>query len=86
MPLCEITEVLPEKKLTYSWRYQGYEGISFVSFELSHGENKTLLRLTHTGLESFPQESGDFAYANFQAGWNHIIGASLKNYLNEAVV
>ena len=22
---CRITEVVPEKKLTYSWRYEGYE-------------------------------------------------------------
>ncbi|MGC4059010.1 MAG: SRPBCC domain-containing protein [Chitinophagaceae bacterium] len=32
--LCEITEVVPEQKLTYSWRYEGYDGISYVTFEL----------------------------------------------------
>ncbi len=30
--LCEVTEVIPEKKLTYSWRYDGYAGNSFVTF------------------------------------------------------
>ena len=25
--VCEITEVLPERRLTYSWRYDGYEGM-----------------------------------------------------------
>src|SRR5438067_282106 len=28
--LCEVTEVEPGRKLTYSWRYDGYEGISYV--------------------------------------------------------
>ena len=32
--LCKITKVVPGKKLQYSWGYKGYEGISFVTFEL----------------------------------------------------
>ncbi|WP_435353302.1 SRPBCC family protein [Emticicia sp. SJ17W-69] len=79
--LCEITEVIPEKKLTYSWRYDGYVGNSFVSFELSEQENKTLLRLTHEGLETFPQGNPDFAKGNFAEGWNYIVNTALKNYL-----
>ncbi|HEY0458583.1 MAG TPA: SRPBCC domain-containing protein [Pyrinomonadaceae bacterium] len=79
--LCEITEVEPEKKLTYSWRYDGCAGNSFVTFELFEQENKTLLRLTHKGLETFPQETSDFAKENFVKGWNHIINISLKDYL-----
>src|SRR5579864_2160691 len=31
--LCKITKVEVGKKLTYSWRYEGYEGNSFVTFE-----------------------------------------------------
>jgi uncharacterized protein YndB with AHSA1/START domain len=79
--LCEITEAIPEKKLTYSWRYDGYAGNSFVSFELFEQENNTLLKLTHEGLATFPYENPDFAKGNFVAGWNHIISISLKDYL-----
>ncbi len=79
--LCEITEVIPEKKLTYSWRYDGYVGNSFVSFELSEQENKTLLKLTHEGLETFPNENPDFAKGNFAEGWNYILNTALKDYL-----
>src|SRR6478609_4315181 len=32
--LCKITEVIEGRKLTHSWRYDGYEGNSFVTFEL----------------------------------------------------
>jgi uncharacterized protein YndB with AHSA1/START domain len=78
--VCEVTEVITEKKLTYSWRYDGYEGLSYVTFELSAEGNKTRLTLTHTGLESFPPIK-DFAKENFAEGWNSIINNSLQKYL-----
>src|SRR6201999_2635764 len=31
---CIVTEVVPEKKLAYSWRYIDFPGYSVVSFEL----------------------------------------------------
>ena len=77
--LCKITEVIVAKKLTYSWRYEGYPGISFVTFELFAEGDTTRLRLTHGGLDSFPGEP-DFAKENFAAGWNHIISTSLKEF------
>lgn len=79
--LCKITELIEGKKLTYSWRYHGYTGISFVSFELFPEGDMTQLKLTHAGLESFPASNPDFAKKNFERGWNEIIGTSLKNYL-----
>ncbi len=80
--LCKVTEVLPEKKLTYSWRYDGYDGISFVTFELFPDGEGTRLKLTHEGLETFPAIK-DFAKENFAAGWTQIIGTSLKNYVEK---
>ncbi len=78
--VCEITDVIPEKKLTYSWRYEGYTGKSFVTFELSEIENQTAVTLIHTDIDLFPDQP-DFARANFAAGWDHIINVSLKEYL-----
>ena len=80
--LCEITEVVDERKLTYSWRYDGYPGKSFVTFELyKQEENTTLLKLTHRDIETFSSENPDFAKANFVEGWNEIINVSLQKYL-----
>jgi uncharacterized protein YndB with AHSA1/START domain len=79
--LCKITEVAKERKLSYSWRYDGYEGNSFVTFELFKEGDQTRLRLTHTGLETFPKESKDFASSSFAQGWTQIIGISLKEFL-----
>lgn len=81
--VCEITEVIIGKKLTYSWRYDGYEGISYVSFELFEEGANTKLKLTHTGLETFPATNKDFAEENFVTGWNHFINISLIEFLNK---
>ena len=80
--LCKITDVAKEKKLRYSWRYDGYEGNSFVTFELFPDGNRTRLRLTHEGLETFPAMK-DFAKENFAQGWTQIIGTSLKDYVEK---
>lgn len=81
--LCKVIEVIPQQKLTYSWRYDGYEGKSIVNFELFPDGDKTRLKLTHEGLQTFPANNPDFAKANFEAGWTEIIGTSLKSYLEK---
>lgn len=81
--LCKVREVIPQQKLTYSWRYDGYEGNSFVTFELFPEEESTRLKLTHEGLQTFPANNPDFAKANFETGWTEIIGTSLKSYLEK---
>lgn len=81
--LCEVTEVIPGKKLTHSWVYKDYPGTSFVTWELfDEGDNKTRLRLTHQGLETFPAEK-DFARESFSKGWTYITGTSLKEFLEK---
>lgn len=82
--LCTITEVIPGKKLAYSWRYDGYEGISYVSFELFAEDDTTRLKLTHTGLETFPVIANNaFAKQNFVDGWTYITGTALKDFVEK---
>lgn len=81
--LCKVTEAIPNKKLTYSWHYDGYEGNSFVTFELFEERNNTRLKLTHAGLESFPKNKTEFAKENFAIGWTHIVGTALKEFLEK---
>lgn len=83
MHLCKITEAVPLKKLTYSWRYKDYPGNSFVTFELFPNDNNTKLVLTHTGLDTFPAENPDFARDSFKQGWTEIITVSLDKFLNQ---
>ncbi len=79
--ICKITEIDQQKKLTYSWRYDGYAGVSYVTFELFPEGSKTRLKLTHSDLESFPQDVPELKKENFAEGWNYIVGTSLKEYL-----
>ncbi len=78
--LCKITEVIPQRKLAYTWRYKGHQGNSLVTFELFADGNKTQLKLTHGGLETFPK-TPSFARKNFMEGWTQIIGSSLKEFV-----
>jgi uncharacterized protein YndB with AHSA1/START domain len=84
--LCKVTEVIPKKKLTYSWRYDGYEGNSFVTFELFPEGKKTRLKLTHEGLETFPASNPELAKENFVRGWTQIIGTSIVQFLEKDTV
>jgi uncharacterized protein YndB with AHSA1/START domain len=77
---CKVTEVIHEKKLAYSWRYEGHEGNSLVTIELFAEGNQTRLMLTHEGLETFPKTPA-FARGNFVEGWTQIIGSSLKEFV-----
>jgi uncharacterized protein YndB with AHSA1/START domain len=82
--LCKIKEVIHGTKISYTWRYDGYEGNSLVSFELSDENNHTRLKLTHEGLDTFPKIP-DLSRENFLKGWNYIIGNSLKEFLEKKV-
>ncbi|KQC01659.1 SRPBCC domain-containing protein [Pedobacter sp. Hv1] len=82
--LCEVTEVVEGKKLTYSWRYDNYPGNSFVTWELFDKGEQTLLVLTHIGLETFEEIGPDFAKTSFNGGWTYFMHTALKNHLEPA--
>ena len=77
--LCQVKEVIQNKKISYSWRYEGHEGDSLVSFELFDEGDKTRLKLTHEGLHTFTV----FKRENFQAGWNHFVNTALPDFLSK---
>jgi uncharacterized protein YndB with AHSA1/START domain len=81
--LCKVTEVVPGKKISYTWSYDKYEGISEVSFELFAEGDKTRLKLTHEGLETFPANNPDFAKQSFSDGWTMLIGTLLKDFVEQ---
>ncbi len=80
--VCRVTEVVPNRKLAYTWRYEGYAGNSTVTFELFPEGDKTRIKLTHEGLETFPALP-DFAKENFAAGWTSFIDTSLKSFVEK---
>jgi len=81
--LCRVTDVLPQKKIAYSWRYKGEPGDSLVTFELFGEGNKTRVKVTHTGIETFPKTPA-YARKNFENGWTAIIGTELKQFVEKS--
>ena len=77
-----VTEVVPQRRIAYDWKYPGVPGESVVRWDLSEVAEGTKLRLTHTGVETFPQD-GDpaFLVESGRAGWNHFLGERLAAYL-----
>lgn len=79
--LCEVLEVISMKKLQYSWQYEDYVGYSVVTFELTDLGEQTHLKLTHEGLETFPNDNPDLDKNSFGAGWSAIFDENLVKFL-----
>ena len=77
----KVTDVVPEKRIVYEWRYGGYPGNSSVTWELSETPHGTKLTLTHKGIETFPQDDPMFSRESGQAGWGYFLHESLKAFL-----
>jgi uncharacterized protein YndB with AHSA1/START domain len=76
-----ITDVVPEEKIVYNWKYGGYPGDSTVVWELSETPDGTKLVLTHQTHEPFSQDDPVFSRESGVAGWNYFIRESLKAFL-----
>jgi uncharacterized protein YndB with AHSA1/START domain len=79
---CKVMEVIPQKRIAYTWCYKGEPGDSLVTFELFAEGEKTRLKLTHTGIETFPKTPA-YARKNFETGWTQIIGSELKEFVEK---
>ncbi len=83
--LWKLTEVVPLKRIVYNWKYKGYDGNSYVSFELFDHKEGTLLKLTHTVTKNFPQDIEEFRRESCVAGWEYFIQNRLKSFLTKSL-
>ena len=81
--LWKITEVVPMKKISYEWKFEGYPGSSISLFELSEEKNKTKLKLTATVIEKFPDNIPEFKRESGVVGWNYLIKERLRDYIKD---
>lgn len=79
--LWTITEVIPEEKIVYDWRYKEYPGIGKVIFELSEHNDQAQLTLTNQVLEPFLESIEEFKEESCRAGWHYFINQQLKMYI-----
>ena len=77
----KVIEVIPQKKISYQWKFEGYPGTGVSTFELTEESHQIELKLTFTTLENFPQDIPEFKRESGVEGWNYLIKESLKEYL-----
>jgi uncharacterized protein YndB with AHSA1/START domain len=80
--LYRVTEVIPQKKLAYTWRYKGELGDSLVTWELTTEGDKTRVKVTHTGIETFSTTPA-YARKNFESGWMQLVDSKLKRFVEK---
>lgn len=78
----KVTEVVPMRRISYTWSYGGFPGDSLVTWELSGASAGTKLLFTHTGRETI-QGDPIFSRENCEAGWKYFIHESLKAFLDQ---
>ena len=78
----KVTEVVPNKKIVYNWRYEKYEGSADMYFELFSEENSTKLQIKVKVLEDFDDGIPEFKRESCIAGWEYFIKGRLKEYLD----
>ena len=77
-----VTDVVAKRRLAHSWAYKGYPGSSETSFDLLPDGEMTMLRVTQTDLESFPDDA-HFRRERFDRGWDDILRSNLKQLLED---
>jgi uncharacterized protein YndB with AHSA1/START domain len=77
----KVIEAVPNKRIKYTWKYDGCAGDSFVVFELSGQGDLTELTLTHQILEDFQDSVPEFTRESCEEGWKFFIQKSLKEFL-----
>jgi uncharacterized protein YndB with AHSA1/START domain len=78
-----VTRIVPGKVFAHSWAYLGHPGSSEVIFELAEDGGGTRLRVTQSGIESFPDDP-HFARERFEWGWDNLLGVNLKGLVDGA--
>lgn len=83
MHLWTVTEVIPQQKIVYNWKYEDLAGDSFVTFELQELDSETKLTVSTTVIEDFSDEIPEFARESCVGGWNYFIKEQLVAFLQQ---
>jgi uncharacterized protein YndB with AHSA1/START domain len=70
---CTVTEVISEKKLSYTWNMSAIDGETFVTWELEEQGTQTHLTLTHSGWDNASFNTADISRNDYINGWNYFV-------------
>tara|TARA_R110002074_G_scaffold149035_4_gene301198 strand:+ start:21110 stop:21553 length:444 start_codon:yes stop_codon:yes gene_type:complete len=80
----KITEVIPIKKISYTWKFEEYSGEGLSIFQLSTENNTTHLKLESRVLKPYPKDIPEFKRESGEAGWNYLINKNLVEFLQKS--
>lgn len=78
----EVLEVVPNKCLSYHWRYKEYPGEAVIHFTLERSA-PVMLVVTMDVLTDFPDGVPEFERSSCVGGWNYFIKESLVDYFSQ---
>jgi uncharacterized protein YndB with AHSA1/START domain len=76
----DVLRVVPVTELIYTWKVEGTDVVTTVSWKLEEVDGGTLLTLEHSGISQYPGESAVVMFNNFEGGWDMCI-SNLGRYL-----
>ena len=71
--LWKITQVIHEHKIVYNWKYDGYVGDSFVTFQLKPLNSGTHIRVITSIVEDFIDDIPEFQPESCITGWEYFL-------------
>ncbi len=78
--LWRVTDVVTGRQIAYNWKYAEYPGDSYVQFDVEPGDNETIVRITVTVTQDFPDTIPEFKRESCIAGWEYFIGERLYQF------
>ena len=79
--LWEVTEVVPNERISYVWQYEEYPGESLLTFTIQSRENAVQVKIITDILKDFPDGIPEFQRESCRDGWEYFMGR-LKKYLS----
>ncbi|MEQ9076241.1 MAG: SRPBCC domain-containing protein [Sandaracinaceae bacterium] len=68
-----VTEAEPERRLSYTYDFAGYDGHALVTWELEPAGAATRVTVTHRGLHTFPSHVDAFSREACAGGWVYFL-------------
>ena len=77
---CKIIEIVPERKLSYTWAVENMLSETLVTYEIENLGETTKLTLTHSGWDKVTLMESPATRADYSGGWEFVI-PGLKKYI-----
>jgi len=79
---CEVLDCVEEKLFQHTWTHPNEsKGTSTVTWTIDQDGEECIVKLSHSGLESFADGGDKFLPENYQMGWDAILMTNLRNFI-----